>query len=283
MNNKGKLTKKIKIEGRIIALSGLHIGGSNTGMSIGGADATVVRNPLTNEPYIPGSSLKGKMRSLLERLNGRFGEEMSGTVKFGPFTNEINDPIVKTFGTTPEKLEAQQKKDKNLLSQPVSRLIVRDGRLAGIEKEGKFKNRKEGGVSDLLNAKTTDMPYTEVKTEVVIDRITSAAMPRQLERVPAGTVFEMNLILNLYDEEEKLENLIPLLNLIFRGLCLVQNDFLGGKGSRGSGEVRIEVVDVVSKTKEDYEGMNEWQPFGEGMKLIPTELKPYLKPWTTAT
>lgn len=279
MSNKGKLTKKVKIEGRIVALSGLHIGGSNTGMSIGGADATVVRNPLNNEPYIPGSSLKGKMRSLLERLNGRFGPEMSGTVKYGPYTEDINDPIVKTFGTTPEKLEDQQKKDKNLPSQPVSRLIVRDGRLAGIEKDGKFKSRKEGGVSDLLNAKTTDMPYTEVKTEVVIDRITSAAMPRQLERVPAGAIFEMNLMLNVYDEEEEPEKLALLLNLIFRGLCLVQNDFLGGKGSRGSGEVRIEITELSSKSKKDYEGTNEWQPFEEGKKLIPIELKPYLEPW----
>ncbi|MGB9665660.1 MAG: RAMP superfamily CRISPR-associated protein, partial [Ignavibacteria bacterium] len=63
--NNGQLVKKILIEGTITAKTGLHIGGSSVGMSIGGADATVVRNPLTNEPYIPGSSLKGKMRSLL--------------------------------------------------------------------------------------------------------------------------------------------------------------------------------------------------------------------------
>jgi len=70
-NNKtniGMLVKKILIEGKITAKTGLHIGGTNVGLSIGGADATVVRNPLTNEPYIPGSSLKGKMRSLLEKV-----------------------------------------------------------------------------------------------------------------------------------------------------------------------------------------------------------------------
>ena len=73
MGIKGQLVKKIKISGLITAKTGLHIGGSNIGMSIGGADATVVRNPLSNEPYIPGSSLKGKMRSLLEKAYGQFG------------------------------------------------------------------------------------------------------------------------------------------------------------------------------------------------------------------
>lgn len=109
MNNKGKLTRKIKIEGRIIALSGLHIGGSNTGMSIGGADATVVRNPLTNEPYIPGSSLKGKMRSLLERLEGQFGGG-GNTLAGALFISNAEHPVAQIFGITPEDLKKQKKR-----------------------------------------------------------------------------------------------------------------------------------------------------------------------------
>jgi CRISPR-associated protein Csm3 len=70
----GKLIKKILIKGKIHALTGLHIGATNAGMSIGGVDAAVVRNPLTRQPYIPGSSLKGKMRSLLEKVEGKFGQ-----------------------------------------------------------------------------------------------------------------------------------------------------------------------------------------------------------------
>lgn len=263
MSNKGKLTKKIKIKGYITALSGLHIGGSNTGMSIGGADATVVRNPLNNEPYIPGSSLKGKMRSLLERMEGKFGG--GGNTLAGPlFISEADHPVAQVFGITPEDLKKQKKDDR-----PIGRLIVRDGRLAGIIDGAKFIGGKEGR-EKLLNNKSTDMPYTEVKTEVVIDRITSAATPRQLERVPAGTVFKMELMLNVYDDEDTK----PLLDTVFRGLCLVHNDFLGGKGSRGSGEVKIIVTRVLSKSGEDYQKNNDWQAFDEGKKLVPLELLP---------
>lgn len=124
------------------------------------------------------------------------------------------------------------------------------------------------GKDKLLNNKSTDMPYTEVKTEVVIDRITSAATPRQLERVPAGTVFELSLMLNVYDEEA----LEPLLDTIFRGLCLVHNDFLGGKGSRGSGEVKIEVRRLQYKDRDIYLNGGKWADFSDGKIAIPEEI-----------
>lgn len=270
MSNKGKLTKKIKIEGRIVALSGLHIGGSNTGMSIGGADATVVRNPLNNEPYIPGSSLKGKMRSLLERMEGEFqilkskDDKLDNSLAGSLYIGNPDKPISQVFGTTPETIEKYKGKEAKL---PVGRLIVRDGKLAGIMDGEKFLDGK-AGKDKLLNNKSTDMPYTEVKTEVVIDRITSSATPRQLERVPAGTVFEMNLMLNVYDDEE----LKPLLDTVFRGLCLVHNDFLGGKGSRGSGEVKIEVRRMQYKDKEAYEADGKWLDFTDDKIIIPEEI-----------
>ena len=68
--------KQIRLEGRVFitfdveAVTGLHIGGSDTGIEIGGVDKTVIRDPITNRPYIPGSSLKGKVRSLLEKYKG---------------------------------------------------------------------------------------------------------------------------------------------------------------------------------------------------------------------
>lgn len=261
MSNKGKLTQKIKIEGRIVALSGLHIGGSNTGMSIGGADATVVRNPLNNEPYIPGSSLKGKMRSLLERMEGQFGG--GGNSLAGPlFISEADHPVAQVFGITPEDLKNQKKEDR-----PIGRLIVRDCKLAGIMDGDQFIGGKPGK-DKLLNNKSTDMPYTEVKTEVVINRITSAATPRQLERVPAGTVFELNMMLNVYDDED----LKPLLDTVFRGLCLVHNDFLGGKGSRGSGEVKIELLRLKYKDREIYHEGGNWTDFKDGKIEIPEEI-----------
>jgi CRISPR-associated protein Csm3 len=244
----GKLIKKILIKGKIHALTGLHIGATNAGMSIGGVDAAVVRNPLTRRPYIPGSSLKGKMRSLLEKVEGKVtngSNNLAGEL----FIVDITNPIAQIFGVTPEDV-IKQKQPK----QPVSRLIVRDCPL------------NEKSAKKLLASKDTDMPYTEVKTEVVIDRITSAATPRPLERVPAGAIFEMEMILNVYDGD----NETTFLNKIFEGLALVQNDYLGGKGSRGSGQVKISVTELKKKEKEDYEQNKDWQAYTFD---IPAELK----------
>lgn len=271
-NNNGQLVKKILIEGIITAKTGLHIGGSSVGMSIGGADATVVRNPLTNEPYIPGSSLKGKMRSLLEKVEGKFGPSIGEHIQKGPLTEFVKaenglkqedadriNLIVKIFGTMPEKIKGSE--------EVPSRLIVRDCEL------------EKTSADKLASSKDTDMPYTEVKTEVVIDRITSAATPRQLERVPAGAMFNMRMILNVYNgDDEK-----AMLDKIFEGLALVQNDYLGGKGTRGSGEVEIKISNLKQKEKEDYEQKKNWQEIKVKVKeinkeltkdeLIPAELK----------
>jgi CRISPR-associated protein Csm3 len=229
-----KLSKKILIAGKIKAKTGLHIGGSSVGMSIGGADATVVRNPLTNQPYIPGSSLKGKMRSLIEKLEGKFTNVNMSDVKKAAYVDDPDDIICKIFGTMPEKMKGKE--------QPTSRLIVRDCELTS------------ESVLALGRSKETDMPYTEVKTEVVIDRITSAAVPRQLERVPAGAEFNMSLILNIFDHDSETE----LVNKVFEALALVQNDYLGGKGTRGSGEIKIGISELKYKDKNAYEKQNDW-------------------------
>jgi|YelNatPaOPRAMG01_1025707.scaffolds.fasta_scaffold08824_4 CRISPR-associated protein Csm3 len=234
---KGQLIKKILIKGTITAKTGLHIGGSSVGMAIGGADATVVRNPLTNQPYIPGSSLKGKMRSLLEKVEGKFTEVNMSDVKNAAFVDNPDHFICKIFGTMPEKMKGNE--------QPTSRLIVRDCELTD-------KSAKK-----LFGSKDTDMPYTEVKTEVVIDRITSAAVPRQLERVPAGAVFNMRLILNIYDDDKENE----LVEKVYESLELVQNDYLGGKGTRGSGEVKIGITHLKYKDKDAYEKQKEWEEY----------------------
>lgn len=237
MINIGQLRKKIFIKGSIRAVTGLHIGGSNPGFAIGGADATVVRNPLTLLPYIPGSSLKGKMRSLIERLEGKWTK--SGITNAGPYLDDPDHFICQIFGLTPEELKKKGKTDR-----PIVRIIVRDCELSteSAQKLAKIKS---------------DMPFTEVKTEVVIDRITAAATPRQLERVPAGAVFNMRIVLNIFDgDDEKM-----LVNKIFESLCLVQNDTLGGKGSRGSGEVAIHVEAVKAKDKDNFEANEDWQPY----------------------
>ena len=126
------LVKKILVKGEIESKTGLHIGGTNNKLAIGGADATVVRNPVNNQPYIPGSSLKGKMRSLLEKLEGAFTKTGMMNLDFGPFVNpkdadtENKKLIYKIFGTMPEKM---------VEAEPTSRLIVRDCNLINAEEE----------------------------------------------------------------------------------------------------------------------------------------------------
>ena len=117
--------------------------------------------------------------------------------------------------------------------QKPSRLIVRDLSLRN---------------PDELLART-EIPYTEGKTEVVIDRITSAAMPRQNERVPAGAEFNLNLVVNIWEQDQNEE---ALLKLLFTSLQLLSDDYLGGHGSRGYGQVSLVIDEMVEKSSDDY-------------------------------
>lgn len=215
-----KLLKKIEISGSIKLKTGLHIGGTNSSMSIGGIDTAVIRNPLTNQPFIPGSSLKGKMRSLLEVSLGEIGGRQ-GNINNGPSNNgRVADLFGNAIGGE---------------NQKPSRIIVRDSNLLNAE--------------ELL--KHTEIPYTEGKTEVVIDRITSAANPRQIERVPAGAEFELNIVLNIWEQDN---NEVELIKNLFKSLQLVHDDYLGGSGSRGYGQVAFEITKMDEKVINTYYG-----------------------------
>lgn len=195
-----QLVKKIIYTGKIELKTGLHIGGTNAALNIGGPDKFVVRNPLNNIPYIPGSSLKGKMRSLVEIANGETDN--------GKPSNNPNGKAGSLFGVSGDSDN----------SKP-SRLIVRDAEL-------------DTEASDFSN---TDLPYTESKTEVAIDRITAKANPRTFERVPAGAKFKLNMVLNIFEgENEK-----ALKSTLAQAIRLLEDDYLGGHGSRGYGQVKI--------------------------------------------
>ncbi len=211
-----KLVKKIIVKGEIVLKTGLHIGGTNSSLNIGGPDKFVVRNPLNNQPYIPGSSLKGKMRSLLELMEGTIHNDKGS---FGP-TKDPKDKAGNLFGTVGE-------------NQQPSRLIVRDSPL--LSKMEEFKN--------------TDLPYTESKTEVAIDRITAKANPRTFERVPAGARFGLEMILNIFDSDD--EN--RLVESVKESLKLVQDDYVGGHGSRGYGQIEIINLEFETRDKAHYE------------------------------
>lgn len=202
-----KLVKKIFYTGVINVITGLHIGGTNSSLNIGGPDNFVVRNPLNKMPYIPGSSLKGKMRALIEIKYGCVSIEKGKA-------NASNDPDTisgRLFGTATGKSN----------NRP-SRLIVRDAELIA-EDENMFSQ--------------CDFPYTESKTEVSIDRITAKANPRTFERVPAGAQFKLNMILNIFEDEDE----ASLKETLKQAISLLEDDYLGGHGSRGYGQVKIEL------------------------------------------
>ena len=244
-----KLERKIFIDGEIELLTGLHIGGSSLGLSIGGPDKVVVRNPITNLPYIPGSSLKGKMRSLLEKSLGLVDidfteKEEKGEKKkvwFGKLCEDPEKDVVQLFGYPAEKGGSSDK-------YAPTRLTVRDGELLNEE--------------ELAQAEDTDMYCTEVKTEVSIDRLTSQANPRNFERVPAGAKFKLSLVIDLYNvdfdkdnkDNSRAENFV---GLVRQALELVEDDYLGGQGTRGYGQVKFKIKSVTEKKSEDYKKMEK--------------------------
>jgi CRISPR-associated protein Csm3 len=228
-------TKHIKLHGRIIlngkikALTGLHIGGSPGALAIGGVDLPVIRNPITQEPYIPGSSLKGKMRSLWEKAQGASQEyPVNKTPGKEVYIHACrskkeyeNCKICQIYGSTG---------DSGAIAP--TRIIVRDVPLDIAS----------------MQAARTDLPYSEIKWEAAIDRVTSAATPRQIERVPAGAIFDnMQIVFNVFKSED-LNRFLDVLT----ALGLVEDDYLGGHGSRGSGRVAFTNLELVTKSAESY-------------------------------
>lgn len=194
-----QLVKKIKINTTIELLTGLHIGGSSDNVEIGGIDNPVIKIATKdNQPYIPGSSLKGKMRCLLEQI--------AGAAKVGG-----NSDVNNLFGFSQS-------------NQP-SKLIVRDAML-------QTKSANELRACDNL-----DMPYTEGKWENVIDRVKGTAEhPRQMERIPAGVFFDVEFVVNVWDDDKEKD----LLDLLQKGINALENDYLGGSGSRGYGQIKFD-------------------------------------------
>lgn len=230
---------KVIISGHIKALTGLHIGGASTGLEIGGVDKMVVRNPLNNQPYIPGSSLKGKLRALLERIGGFAREDQRVWVKRGEVSMHLcNNPgcyLCTIFGRNNAKnfMPVQNGKPRfEIKCTTPTRLIVRDGKL----------------IEATLNNAQTDLPFTEIKWEVGIDRITSAANPRQMERVPAGAEFDFEMVYTVYEATDRSN-----LKRVFEAMQLLEHDYMGGQGSRGSGQVKFAQLRVDWYPKSFYE------------------------------
>lgn len=234
MSTRGILLGKIILSGKLECLTGMHIGASKENIEIGAIDSPVVRDPITREPYLPGSSLKGRLRALLEKALTITNRRNIGT-RNNPVEIHVCDDadkaiacqVCRIFGSTG---------DNGGKNYP-ARLIVRDLKLTDDSRER---------LSDI----DTGLQYTEWKFENAIDRITSAANPRQIERVPRGAEFEFEFIYNVEDSgqmKEDIEN-------IKLALTLVEADALGGHGSRGYGKVKFKIEGLEGKTIEGFKG-----------------------------
>jgi len=230
---------RVLIHARIEAFTGLHIGASSSGLEIGGVDNTIIRSPLDGIPYIPGSSLRGKMRSQTEKVLGLSQNNKIGqAVKI--HTCETSDdyhknggcPVCFVFGVPAEKIE----------NAGPTRLAVRDTPMS------------KKSVEDLDKAHT-ELSYAELKTEVAIDRVTSAATPRTLERVPAGAIFApAELVFGIYEEAD-----FERIKVVVNALQLVEDDYLGGAGSRGSGKVRFSQIQIFARNRDEYGKQHYYQ------------------------
>jgi len=209
-----KLTGYKVITGTLKCDSGLHIGGSADQIEIGGVDLPIIKHPISGEPFVPGSSLKGKMRCQLERKLGKLGLNKKGEPTDPCKCGKEDCLVCKVFG-------AHQNPNHNL---GPTRILVRDASLN--------ENTKKD-YSSLLKEKGTS--YIEKKTENIINRKTGTAEhPRSQERVPAGAEFDIEIVLQLYDIDGNGNDLI---DFVKEGLRQVQHTYLGGFGSRGSGKV----------------------------------------------
>ena len=199
---------KIQITGVLETKTGMHIGGSSAFSAIGAVDSPVIKDVRNGKPMVPGSSLKGKIRTLLAK---KYNEAV---------VNPDNDAecIRRVFGS------AKKDKDNKVHA---SKIIVSDMFLLN---EDEIRNR---GIES----------FTEVKFENSINRATAVANPRQIERAIKGLQFGIDMIYEV--ENGKEDEVIDDINLLAEGMKMLEYDYLGGSGSRGYGKVQF--FDMTAK------------------------------------
>lgn len=231
-----KLANISMIRATLRCESGLHIGGGNTEMHIGGIDNTVVRNPATNRPYVPGSSIKGKIRSLLEWRSGEVRQGPMGWADYERSENPEVLRILQLFGCGGgDQLTVDQAQRLGPTRLSFWDCELRDEWCVGMDEANQL--------------------LTEAKSENSINRITGTAdNPRFTERVVAGAVFDFRLSMKQLDSDDR-----SLLDTVFAGMKLLELDSLGGSGSRGYGKVKFinVTVDGADRQKE----FDETDPF----------------------
>ncbi|HEY3440351.1 MAG TPA: type III-A CRISPR-associated RAMP protein Csm3 [Paludibaculum sp.] len=221
------LIGKLMLDGEMICETGLHIGAGKGSLDLGGADNPVVKDAF-GRPYVPGSSLRGKMRSLLEQsaglvspsdlvyLSRRRGQE----VRIHQ-SDEAGDEICLLFGRNPGRVERVSGEAMEPKTATPARLTAYD---APLDLDSITAQMREN----------LDDELTEVKSENAIDRVTAQSNARTLERVPAGARFKVRLVLDILCAEDR-----ELVATLVQGIRLLEDDALGGGGSRGSGRIRF--------------------------------------------
>jgi CRISPR-associated protein Csm3 len=227
------------ISGKIKCETALHVGGTVEGYEIGGMDNPIIRDPATGYPYIPGSSLKGKMRSLLEWSKGLVQvatkSESGKELKVGEVhvCGSSDCPVCRSFGAPAEQAR----------TVGPTRLLVRDAYPTEETKTKLDKLQLERG-----------LPKAEWKYENVINRVTAQAMPRPIERVPQGSEFRLEMVYGIYEVNGETEVTdLDHLQYVFESMRLLEDSALGGYGSRGSGKVSFELAKVTLRLTPDYE------------------------------
>jgi CRISPR-associated protein Csm3 len=221
-----RLDHYLVVTGTIQTLSGLHIGASKDDLEIGGTDLPVIAHPFNQEPYIPGSSLKGKLRSLLELKYGRYGWRYDRQANAGSYgangepcgCGREDCPVCPIFGPH---------KNTNHKLGP-TRLLVRDAPLTPESRQILASNPRV----DQAN------PFVGLKSENSIDRKTGVASnPRTQEVVPAGVDFALELCLRVFQTDDA----EAIWGKVWEAIRMLQMDALGAGGSRGGGKVKITV------------------------------------------
>jgi CRISPR-associated protein Csm3 len=256
-----KLIGKLILEGEMHCETGLHVGAGKGSLEIGGADNPVVKDA-HGRPYVPGSTLRGRIRALLEQSTGMaipselvFISKRKGQEVRIHQSDRPDDEICILFGRSPGRMEKVGGGDVESNHATPARLSVFD---APLVPESITPQMRE----------TLDDELTEVKSENAIDRITSQANPRTLERVPAGARFRVRMVLDILCAEDAV---LPA--LLVQGLRLLEDDALGGGGSRGSGRVRFDNLKMTWRGKDYYAAGAAEREIAAGAELAALQAK----------
>lgn len=219
-----------EIRATLELVTGLHIGAGRDAVEIGGVDSPVIKHPHSQQPYIPGSSLKGKLRTILEWTLHKIHDDGKPWGTSRQAAIDPRDEVLRIFGATADKWDAGP-----------TRLVVRDAHL----------------LPEWVNhVMARGLNFTEDKTEVSINRIEGKAQDgglRTMERVPAGAKFQLEILFREFDvDTDGGERDRECLNRVLEALKLLEKDCLGGSGSRGYGQVRIAGLTVNGQDRQQH-------------------------------